>query len=51
MQLGLVQRGNPLGKTEKELLWQGKEHSKLEMSELGIETVIVITVRFHYTVY
>ena len=49
--LGVVQRGNPLDKTEKELSWQGKEHSKLEMRELGIETVIVITIRSHYTVY
>ena len=33
MQLGVVQRGNPLGKTEKGLSWQGEEHAKLEMRE------------------
>ena len=39
------------GKTGKGLSWQGEEHAKLEMRELGIETVIVIIVRFHYIVY
>ena len=38
------------GKTGKGLSWQGEEHTKLEMSELGIGTVIVITVRSRYTV-
>jgi len=33
LQLGVVQRGNPLGKTGKELSWQGEEHAKLEMRE------------------
>ena len=50
LQLGVIQRGNPLDKTGKELSWQGEEHTKLEMSELGIGTVIVITVRSRYIV-
>ena len=29
--LGVVQRGNPLGKNGKGLSWQGEEHAKLEM--------------------
>ena len=37
-------------KTGKGLSWQGEEHAKLEMRELGIETVIVLTVRSHHTV-
>ena len=49
MQLGVIQRGNPLGKTGKGLSWQGEEHAKLEMREFR-DRVIVIIVRFRYTV-
>ena len=33
LQLGVAQRGNPLGKTGKGLSWQEEEHAKLEMRE------------------
>ena len=50
MQLGVVQRGNPLVRLGRDCHGKGGAF-KVRDESLGIEIVIVITVRSHYTVH